>query len=450
MSKCVKAGALAALTSAMIVVLPVAYSAQLVPSAPLTVPMGVTLVEVARELTLSQPDILWVRPGDPAGRTLFTSSSDAPDVSRCVDACAKEFIPFLAPKGSKASAEWTLVRRADGGLQWAYQGHALYTWIKEEEPGEVAINVGVTEGSGSKLAESKIGAGKLLPPEGWQVSRFEPSSLLTMPSGIDARIVGAAQGIVLTDYSGFMLYAFEGDARKDNQSCSDSGCELSWQPVVAPDFAKSVGDFSIVARADGTRQWAYRKRPLYRYSGDLLPGDAFGENVDPRWKPATVTQSFRPPEVEVANIEAYGNTFALRGMTLYTGVAFQKRWGGRNTRDGFRNSWSKGLRLGTAACATEKCLVQWQPFLAPKDAMAGGFWQIYERPDGTRQWAYKGYAVWTHVSDHKPGDITGQLSYDYAKLGGTESDLKRMAFLDEVGGDKAFGGAGIYWVLARP
>jgi predicted lipoprotein with Yx(FWY)xxD motif len=439
-----------ALVTAAVIGCSVAQGAAAASSAPPTVPMGVTLVEVARELTLSQPDILWVRPGDAVGRTLLTSAADAPGVSKCVDACAREFVPFVAAKGAKAAGAWTVVKRADGARQWAYQGQPLYTWVKEEEAGEVAINVGLTEGSGAKLAERKIGAGNLLPPEGWQVARFKAETTLTTPSGIDAKLVGAAQAIVLTDHSGFTLYAFDGDARKDNQTCSDKGCQFEWLPVVAPDFARSVGDFTIVTRADGTSQWAYKKRPLYRYRGDLLPGDAFGGSADRKWKIAAVTESFRPAHVDVANIEAYGNTFTLKGMTLYTGALAQKRWGGRNTRDGFRNSWSKGFKLGGAACGSEKCLAEWHPFLAPRGAQASGFWQIYERPDGTRQWAYKGYAVWTHAGDKKPGDITGQLTYDYAKLGGTESDLKRTAFLDEVGGDRVFGGAGIYWVLTRP
>ena len=151
-------------------------------SVPLTVPMGVTLVEVARELTLSQPDILWVRPGDPDGRTLFTSAADAPGVSKCVDTCAKEFLPLVASKGSKAGGDWTLIKRADGGKQWAYQGRPLYTWVQEKEPGEVAVNVGAAESAGAKLAERKLDAGNLLPPAGWDVARCRPEAALTMPS----------------------------------------------------------------------------------------------------------------------------------------------------------------------------------------------------------------------------------------------------------------------------
>jgi predicted lipoprotein with Yx(FWY)xxD motif len=168
------------------------------------------------------------------------------------------------------------------------------------------------------------------------------------------------------------------------------------------------------------------------------------------WKIAALTRNFNPPNVGVANLVAYGDTLTLNDMTLYTGVLSAKRWGGRNTRDGFRNTWSRGMRLGTAACGDDKCLTDWKPFAAPADAQPRGFWQVYERPDGTKQWAYKGYAVWVHAKDEKPGDHRGQLTFDYGKLGGNAETLERMWFLDQTGGDRAYGGAGIYWAIARP
>src|SRR5687767_5342612 len=75
-----------------------------------TTPEGVTLIEVTRELALSQPEYLWSRPGDAAGRTLFVSNADAPGLAKCVDACAKEFPPLLAAAGAKGFGDWSLVR----------------------------------------------------------------------------------------------------------------------------------------------------------------------------------------------------------------------------------------------------------------------------------------------------------------------------------------------------
>ena len=158
---------------------------------PATTPPRITLVEVARELTLSQPDILWIRPGDADGRTLLFSSADTSNAANCVGACAEEFHPLIARANDKAAGDWSLVKRADGALQWVYQGHPLYTWTKEPEPGEVAINVGLKESEGAKLAERKIGPGQLLPPEGWTVARFKPESAIAVPAGITAKLVPA-------------------------------------------------------------------------------------------------------------------------------------------------------------------------------------------------------------------------------------------------------------------
>ena len=269
-----------------------------------------------------------------------------------------------------------------------------------------------------------------------------------MPDGVDARLVLSAQAVVLTDFAGFTLYAFDGDAASDGLTCSDAGCEMHWLPVVAPALALDVGDFSVVSRVDGSRQWAYRGRPLYRYPGDLLPGDAHGRAADARWSMAALTESFRPPRVAVTALEGYGDALSLDGITLYSGSAFQKYWGGRNLRDSFKNAWHRGKRLGGDACADEECLQLWRPFPAPGDARSTGFWEVIARRDGTRQWAYKGYALYTYADDEAPGQNRGQATYTFAKLDGSPGDIERAVWLAELG--QTYGGAGVYWNVAKP
>src|SRR5690349_18726168 len=84
------------------------------PTVPPTVPGGVTLIEVVRELMASAAQVLWLRPGDADGRTLMVSDKDAPGVSKCVDACAQEFPPLIAVANSKPVGDWTLIKRDDG------------------------------------------------------------------------------------------------------------------------------------------------------------------------------------------------------------------------------------------------------------------------------------------------------------------------------------------------
>ena len=413
-----------------------------------TVPPGLTLVEVVRELRSSTAQVLWTRIGDADGRTVLVSAGDQPGVANCVDDCAREFPPLLAAAGAVPYGDWSLVPRPAGGQQWAYQLRPLYTWSKEEEPGEVATNVGLTETANLKLAEDATMAGSLLPPEDWRVARFDPGASFTVPDGIAVRLVSSAQAVVLTDFDGYSLYAFAGDAAHDGQTCSDHGCTMDWLPAVAPALALDVGDFSVVTRADGSRQWAYRAQPLYRYHGDLLPGDVHGRAADARWQVAVLMENFRPPEVAVTTLEGYGDVLSLHGMTLYTGSAFRKVWGGRNLRDSYKNAYFRGKRLGGDACAEAGCLARWRPFEAADDAVSNGFWEVITRQDGARQWAFKGYALYTYAGDTAPGQNRGQATYAFANLEENPDDLARAAWLADLG--TASGGAGVYWNVAKP
>ena len=56
----------------------------------------------------------------------------------------------------------------------------------------------------------------------------------------------------------------------------------------------------------------------------------------------------------------------------------------------------------------EQCLKQnWKPVLAAADAQPVGNWSLSERPDGARQWAYKGAPVYTFNNDDRMGEVEG-------------------------------------------
>jgi predicted lipoprotein with Yx(FWY)xxD motif len=279
------------------------------------------------------------------------------------------------------------------------------------------------------------------------VARFTPAETLKLPDAIDARLIRSVHAVGLTDANGFTIYAFSGDVKTEHRDCLTSACEARWQPVLAPALATSYGDFSVVVRQDGSAQWAYKKHALFTNSADQLPGDALAVDLDKRWTVAKLTESFTPAKVGVASLEGYGDALIVDGMTLYGGYAFEKRWGGRNLRDTFTNAYYKGKRLGTAACVQAKCLSSWRPFMAPSNAQPQGFWEPLSRPDGSKQWAYKGYALYTYAGDAAPGQYYGQATYDFADLG-DGFDFKRVSYLQEI--SRASGGIGVYWNIAKP
>jgi len=74
---------------------------------------------------------------DARGMTLYTFDRDSADASACTGQCAQNWPPLLAPADAKASANWTIVTRQDGGKQWAYKGKPLYGWAKDTKAGDV-------------------------------------------------------------------------------------------------------------------------------------------------------------------------------------------------------------------------------------------------------------------------------------------------------------------------
>ena len=72
------------------------------------------------------------------GMTLYTFDKDAEGVSNCNDACAGVWPPFMAAADAVGDDEYTIIDRADGAKQWAYDGKPLYTFASDAAPGDMA------------------------------------------------------------------------------------------------------------------------------------------------------------------------------------------------------------------------------------------------------------------------------------------------------------------------
>jgi predicted lipoprotein with Yx(FWY)xxD motif len=74
---------------------------------------------------------------DHKGMTVYTFDKDSGGKSMCNADCAKNWPPMMAPAGAKAEGKWTVIKRDDGMMQYAYDGKPLYTFVKDEKPGEM-------------------------------------------------------------------------------------------------------------------------------------------------------------------------------------------------------------------------------------------------------------------------------------------------------------------------
>lgn len=87
---------------------------------------------------------------------------------------------------------------------------------------------------------------------------------------------------ILVDLKGRGLYTFDKDTVPGKSQCNNQ-CRLLWPPLVADDQAVPKGPFTVITRDDGSRQWAFKDKPLYRWASDKTRGDAGGERVT-GWK----------------------------------------------------------------------------------------------------------------------------------------------------------------------
>lgn len=71
-----------------------------------------------------------------AGMTLYTFAPDKNGHSACNGMCAQIWPPLKASMDAKASGDWSVIKRNDGTMQWAYKGKPLYTFVKDKKKGE--------------------------------------------------------------------------------------------------------------------------------------------------------------------------------------------------------------------------------------------------------------------------------------------------------------------------
>src|SRR5262245_20301935 len=105
------------------------------------------------------------------------------------------------------------------------------------------------------------------------------------PAGVTlqlAKAVGGERPIYYANASGQALYTFAKDTQAGKAVCAGE-CAALWPPLMAGPTAKPFAAWTIIAREDGTRQWAVGGKPLYTYSKDTKPGDITGNNLGEVW-----------------------------------------------------------------------------------------------------------------------------------------------------------------------
>jgi predicted lipoprotein with Yx(FWY)xxD motif len=114
------------------------------------------------------------------------------------------------------------------------------------------------------------------------VASAQDSTKAMMMAGVTVKTTSL--GPTLVDAKSMTLYTWGNDTLPGKSACNGQ-CATNWPPLTAAGDAKPMGDWTVVARDDGTKQWAYKGKPLYTYRTDAKEGDVTG-NGRGKWAAA--------------------------------------------------------------------------------------------------------------------------------------------------------------------
>jgi predicted lipoprotein with Yx(FWY)xxD motif len=88
---------------------------------------------------------------------------------------------------------------------------------------------------------------------------------------------------VLVGPNKMTLYTFDRDPAGTGKSVCNGPCATNWPPLMAMDGDMASGDYTVVNRDDGKKQWAFKGKPLYYWAKDMKPGDKTGDGFNNVW-----------------------------------------------------------------------------------------------------------------------------------------------------------------------
>ena len=88
---------------------------------------------------------------------------------------------------------------------------------------------------------------------------------------------------MLVGPNGMTLYTFDRDVTGSGKSVCNGPCATNWPPLMAAETDKASGDYTIITRDDGKKQWAMKGKPLYYWIKDSKAGDKTGDGVQNVW-----------------------------------------------------------------------------------------------------------------------------------------------------------------------
>jgi predicted lipoprotein with Yx(FWY)xxD motif len=310
--------------------------------------------------------------------------------------CTDLWPPVLAADDAEPIGRWSIVGRKDGTRQWAYDEQALYTSVRDREPGDVLGGTTRRYGGDSPANRVPLGAPPGVPP-GFAVKT-------------------TVNGRLLTTDKNYSLYTYDKDTPET--SMCDAECTRTWKPAIAPALARGRGEWTILERSPGVRQWVFRGKPLYTHELDQHSWSQQGSDV-PGWSNVYTQLAPMHPGGFTVQKTLAGHVLAdSRGMTIYTYVC------GDDSADQLACDHPDDTQVyRLAMCGggdAAKCQEYWPYVRAEEGAVSENrAWRVVnidpntghfanaEQTDAVSVWAYRDRPVYTFGGDLEPGDVNG-------------------------------------------
>ncbi|MBX7199110.1 MAG: hypothetical protein K1X51_07000 [Rhodospirillaceae bacterium] len=310
--------------------------------------------------------------------------------------CQDVWPPVLAADNAVPVGKWSIIPRKDGRKQWAYEGYPLYTGTAlDKVPGDVLDGT-------SRGVRGPDGPGIRNP--------IAPRP--NIPPAFDVRQMGT--GRMLVNYAGFSVYAWDGDG--PNKSNCTEACLKKWAPVLAAETSQPQGEWAIIQRSPGVRQWVFRKKPLYTYIADTRPKSMLGTDEAGWHNVYTLPAPAWPREFTQQETHAGIVLADAAGKTIYVYTC------GDDAMDQLACDYPgapQEYRLSVCGGEAQRCLATWKPVAAAKDAKApsrswttididplSGKYALPGEKGSMHVWAFRGRPVYTFARDGV-GDVEG-------------------------------------------
>jgi predicted lipoprotein with Yx(FWY)xxD motif len=250
-------------------------------------------------------------------------------------------------------------------------------------------------------------------------------------------IVPFRTGHMITTDKGFSVYASDAD-EPGKSNCKDK-CLSTWDPVIAPQTAKTKGDWSVVERSPGIKQWAYRGQPLYTYVHESKGRAVTGSDV-PGWHNVYTQRALPPPADFTVQDSRIGQVLADKdGKTIYL---YQCNDDAMDQQTCDHPDSPQEYRM--AICGNfspQVCQATFPYVKASAGAKADsslwtvvtidpntGRWAKQGDAGAMQVWAYRGRPVYTYGEDLKAGDANGD---NYGEFNGQRNGFRAFWVRDD-------------------